>query len=124
MSLAWSTAAVLLGLLPGFAFLAGLAAAEPYSRDNTPKSPLAQLALILFLSVLVHAALIATSAGVAFVPSADPPGMLSAMLADDAESAAAAGAQRHRGPARRATRGGRIAPVAGRGQTALGKDRD
>lgn len=56
MNIAWGTAAILALLLPGFFFIRGLGLAEPFSRDATPRSPIAVLALAVLISLLVHAA--------------------------------------------------------------------
>ncbi len=55
MNIAWSTAAILALLLPGFFFIRGIGLAEPFSRDATPRSPIALLALAVLISVLIHA---------------------------------------------------------------------
>lgn len=55
MNIAWGTAAILALLLPGFFFIRGLGLAEPFSRDATPRSPIAVLALAVLVSLLVHA---------------------------------------------------------------------
>lgn len=54
MALAWSTIALLVLLLPGFAFLAGLTLPEQFSRESAPKNPLGQLAIIVFIALVVH----------------------------------------------------------------------
>lgn len=54
MALAWSTVALLVLLLPGFAFLAGLTLPEQFSRESAPKNPLGQLAIIVFIALVVH----------------------------------------------------------------------
>lgn len=56
MNIAWSTAAILALLLPGFFFVRGLGLAEKFSRDATPRSPIALLALVVLLSLLIHTA--------------------------------------------------------------------
>ncbi len=56
MNIAWGTAAILALLLPGFFFIRGLGLAEPFSRDATPRSPIALLALAVLVSLLTHAA--------------------------------------------------------------------
>lgn len=55
MNLAWSTAAILALLLPGFFFLKGVGFAERFSRDAAPRSPTAQLAFAVLVSILAHA---------------------------------------------------------------------
>lgn len=54
MSLAWTTVAILVFLLPGIVFLAGLYSRERYSRDAVLKSPLIPLAYALGASFFVH----------------------------------------------------------------------
>jgi hypothetical protein len=54
VALAWSTVALLVLLLPGFAFLAGLTLPEQFSRESAPKNPLGQLAIIVFIALVVH----------------------------------------------------------------------
>jgi hypothetical protein len=56
VNIAWGTAAILALLLPGFFFLRGLGLAEPFSRDATPRSPIALLAVAVLVSLLAHAA--------------------------------------------------------------------
>lgn len=58
MAIGWSTAAILVVLLPGFVFIAGLLSTERISRDTTPRSSIAQLAGIVFVSFFLHALLL------------------------------------------------------------------
>lgn len=55
MAIGWSTAAILVVLLPGFAFIAGLLSTERIGRDTTPRSAIAHLAGIVFVSFFLHA---------------------------------------------------------------------
>ena len=57
MSLAWSTVALLVLLLPGFLFFIGLYLPERISRDILPGSTLTQLGGIVFIAFLIHATL-------------------------------------------------------------------
>ncbi len=57
MSLAWSTVALLVLLLPGFLFFIGLYLPERISRDIVPGSTLTQLGGIVFIAFLIHATL-------------------------------------------------------------------
>jgi len=54
VSLAWSTVAFLVLLLPGFCFLAARYFPEGFTRETATKNPLAQLAGIVLVSLLVH----------------------------------------------------------------------
>lgn len=58
MSLAWTTVAVLVLLLPGFLFFVGLQAEERFSQD-AGATPVIQLAGIVLISFLVHGTLYA-----------------------------------------------------------------
>lgn len=55
MSLAWSTVALLVLLLPGFLFFVGLYLPERISRDIIPGGTLTQLGGIVLVSFFVHA---------------------------------------------------------------------
>lgn len=57
MSLAWSTVALLILLLPGFLFFVGLYLPERISRDIVPGSTLSQLGGVVFVAFFVHALL-------------------------------------------------------------------
>jgi hypothetical protein len=57
-SLAWSTVAVIALLLPGFFFPVGFYSPERFSRDLSPRNPLAALAAVVSVSILVHAAML------------------------------------------------------------------
>lgn len=59
MSLAWSTVALLVLLLPGFLFFVGLYLPERVSRDVIPGGTLTQLGGIVLVSFFVHALLYA-----------------------------------------------------------------
>lgn len=54
MNIAWSTAAILALLLPGFFFIRGIGLAEPFSRDAAPRSPIALLALTVLMAIFTH----------------------------------------------------------------------
>lgn len=56
MSLAWTTVVLLVLLLPGFLFFIGLYAPERISRDVVSGSALGQLAGVVLVSFLAHAA--------------------------------------------------------------------
>lgn len=53
-SLAWSSLALLVLLLPGFAALIGLYAPERFARDVTPRNPLAALSAIVLAALVSH----------------------------------------------------------------------
>jgi hypothetical protein len=57
MAIAWATVALLVFLLPGFLFLAGLTFPERFTRETAPSSPLGQLAILVSISFFVNAAL-------------------------------------------------------------------
>jgi hypothetical protein len=59
MAFAWATVALLVFLLPGFLFLAGLTFPERFTRETAPSSPLGQLAILVSISFFMHAALYA-----------------------------------------------------------------
>ncbi len=59
MSLAWSTVALLVLLLPGFLFFVGLYLPERISRDIVPGGTLTQLGGIVLVAFFVHALLYA-----------------------------------------------------------------
>ena len=59
MSLAWSTLAIIVLLLPGVLFFIGLFLPKKFSRDVAPASPLAELGAAVLIALAVH--------GVAFV---------------------------------------------------------
>ncbi len=54
MSIAWATVVVVVLLLPGFAFLAGLYFPEQVTREVTPISPLGQLAVVVGVAFVLH----------------------------------------------------------------------
>jgi hypothetical protein len=54
VSIAWSTIAFLVLLLPGFLFFVGLYLPENFTRETAPRSALGQLAAIVLVSFLVH----------------------------------------------------------------------
>src|SRR5215207_5233983 len=56
-SLAWSTVAILILLLPGFFFSLGLYAPERFARDIAPRNPLATLAAAVLVAFVSHAIL-------------------------------------------------------------------
>lgn len=70
MSIAWSTIAFLVLLLPGFLFFVGLYFPENFTRETAPKSPLGQLAGTVLVSFFVHGLLYGLSLSVdaALVP--------------------------------------------------------
>jgi hypothetical protein len=55
MSIAWSTLVVLVLLLPGFLFFAGLYLPERITPDSAPVSPIGQLAGIVGVAFVLHA---------------------------------------------------------------------
>src|SRR5690606_32985292 len=55
MSLAWGSIVVLVMLLPGVLFFAGLHFPEKFTRDAVERSALGQLAGVLLISLVVHA---------------------------------------------------------------------
>ena len=57
MSLAWGTIAVLVLLLPGFLFFIGLYLGERISRETIQAGFLSELALIVFISFIIHSSL-------------------------------------------------------------------
>lgn len=63
MSLAWSTIALLVMLLPGFAFLGSLAIPERFNRESAPMNTLGQLAVVVFAAFFIHALLFAAHFG-------------------------------------------------------------
>ncbi len=62
MSLAWSTVALLVLLLPGFLFFVGLYLPERISRDVIPGGTLTQLGGIVLVAFFIHALIFATHA--------------------------------------------------------------
>ena len=56
MALAWGTIVILVLLIPGFLFLFGFYAPERMSREAAPASPLGQLAGVVTVAFVVHAA--------------------------------------------------------------------
>ena len=54
MSIAWSTIAFLVLLLPGFLFLVGIYLPENFTRETAPKSALGQLAATVLIALFVH----------------------------------------------------------------------
>ena len=63
MSLAWSTIALLVTLLPGFAFLAGLTMPERFNRETPPINTLGQLAVVVASAFFLHGLLLSTAFG-------------------------------------------------------------
>ena len=61
MSIAWSTVAFLVLLLPGFLFFIGLYLPENFTRETAPKSPFGQLAATVLVAFSVHGFLYALS---------------------------------------------------------------
>lgn len=61
MSIAWSTVAFLVLLLPGFLFFVGLYLPENFTRETAPKSPFGQLAATVLVAFTVHGFLYALS---------------------------------------------------------------
>ena len=61
MSLAWSTVAILVLLLPGFLFFLGLYLPENFTRETAPKTPFGQLAATVLVAFSVHGFLYALS---------------------------------------------------------------
>ena len=57
MAIAWTTVIFLILLLPGFLFSTGLYFRQQFSRDTTPRNPLAYLAPIVLVSFVVHVSL-------------------------------------------------------------------
>lgn len=57
MSIAWSTVAFLVLLLPGFLFFIGLYLPENFTRETAPRSALGQLAAIVLIAFGVHGVL-------------------------------------------------------------------
>lgn len=55
MSLAWSTVALLVLLLPGFLFFVGLYLPERISRDIVPGGTLTQLGGVVLVAFFIHA---------------------------------------------------------------------
>jgi hypothetical protein len=86
VAIGWSTAVLLIFLLPGFLFLAGFASSERISRDTTPRSPIGQLAATVLVSFFTHAALNTLSRIVVLWPRPD------LMIAMSALTAGVAGA--------------------------------
>ncbi|HEX6576116.1 MAG TPA: hypothetical protein VF042_14205 [Gemmatimonadaceae bacterium] len=56
MSLAWGSLALLVVLLPGVLFFAGLRMPEKFTREAVERSALSQLAGVLLISLLIHGA--------------------------------------------------------------------
>lgn len=56
MSVAWTTVAIVIGLLPGIFFTAGLFAHERQPREIVRASAIGEIALAVFVSLLVHLA--------------------------------------------------------------------
>jgi hypothetical protein len=54
VSIAWSTIAFLVLLLPGFLFLLGIYLPENFTRETAPRSALGQLAATVLISLVVH----------------------------------------------------------------------
>lgn len=67
-TLAWSTVAILVLLLPGFFFFIGLYLPERFSRDVTPKNPIGILATTVLVAFATHTILSSIFAGIAQVP--------------------------------------------------------
>jgi hypothetical protein len=55
MSIAWASIVIVVLLLPGFGFLAGLYLPRYVTRETTPISALGQLAIVVGISFVVHA---------------------------------------------------------------------
>jgi hypothetical protein len=64
VSLAWSTVALLVLLLPGFLFFVGLYLPERISRDVVPGSTLTKLGGVVLVAFFIHALLFAVHASV------------------------------------------------------------
>jgi hypothetical protein len=54
VSIAWTTVVLVVLLLPGVLFAVGLYLPEQFTRETAPRSPLGQLAGVVFVSLLVH----------------------------------------------------------------------
>jgi hypothetical protein len=61
VSIAWSTFAFLVLLLPGFLFFVGLYLPENFTRETAPRSPFGQLAATVLVAFAVHGLLFALS---------------------------------------------------------------
>jgi hypothetical protein len=61
VSIAWSTVAFLVLLLPGFLFFVGLYLPENFTRETAPRSAFGQLAATVLVAFLVHGLLYALS---------------------------------------------------------------
>jgi hypothetical protein len=72
VSLAWSTVALLVLLLPGFLFFVGLYFPERISRDVVPGSSLTQLGGVVLIAFFLHALLYAVFVSLCQVWSAVP----------------------------------------------------
>lgn len=66
MSIAWSTVAFLVLLLPGFLFFVGLYLPENFTRETAPRSALGQLAATVLIAFAVHGLLYALSFSIPF----------------------------------------------------------
>lgn len=66
MSIAWSTIAFLVLLLPGFLFLVGIYLPENFTRETAPKSALGQLAATVLIALFVHGSVYAISQSLPF----------------------------------------------------------
>jgi hypothetical protein len=54
MSVAWTTVAIIVVLLPGIFFIAGLAAHERQPREIVRASVVGEIAFALFVAILIH----------------------------------------------------------------------
>jgi hypothetical protein len=73
VSIAWSTIAFLVLLLPGFLFLLGIYLPENFTRETAPRSALGQLAATVLIALVVHGSVYAISQSLHFrwLPSID-----------------------------------------------------
>src|SRR5687768_16704530 len=89
MSLAWGSLALLVVLLPGVLFFAGLRIPERFTREAAERSALGQLAGVLLISLVVHGLLYVGFAPIACglgLPCVDMGGFLTALRVEKAES--------------------------------------
>jgi hypothetical protein len=88
MSLAWGSLALLVVLLPGVLFFAGLRIPERFTREAAERSALGQLAGVLLISLVVHGSLYVAVAPVAcryHLPCVDIGQFLTALTIEKAE---------------------------------------